>query len=167
MEESNPLMTRLSFGEPGVAGLELTVPRLLARTGMPDTTSAYVAVTFSPQASVAYFLRGVLESAGFAVSAASFCPNDLQRVVMRTRPDVIVYDLSFPFNENWHQFQELKHRPSIHNIPVVITTSEARELYRTVGVSAAVELFKRPDDVTELRAAVRCAIEAATPVHAA
>jgi twitching motility two-component system response regulator PilH len=124
-------------------------------------------VTFSPQPSIAYFLRGVLDSAGFTVAEASFRPDDLEAAVQRNRPDVVVYDVSFPFSENWHQCQQLLRRPAFHDIPLVITTSEKRELCRTVGISAAVELFRRPDDVTELRGAVRKAIETANPLHAA
>jgi CheY-like chemotaxis protein len=123
-------------------------------------------VTFSPQPSVAYFLRGVLDSAGYAVAEASFHPDDLETAIHRNRPDVIVYDVSYPFTENWHQCQQFLQREALSDIPVVSTTSEQRELRRTVGVVAAVELFRRPDDVTELRQAVRKAIEASGPVHA-
>ena len=38
-------------------------------------------------------------------------------------------------------------------MPIVITTGDARELYRRVGVPAAIELFRKPDDLTELRGA--------------
>ncbi len=132
---------------------------------MPVAPRSYVAVTFSPQPSVAYFLRGVLESAGFSVTAAAFQADDLEAAVERTRPDVVVYDVSFPFKENWNQCQQLLRRPAFYHIPLVVTTSERRELFRTVGVSAAVELFSRPDDVTELRTAVRRAIETANPLQ--
>jgi len=135
-------------------------PRLRDGARMPGTGRSYVAVTFSPQPSVAYFLRGVLDSAGFAVSDASFRPDDLEVAIQRNRPDVIVYDVSYPFRENWHQCQQLLTHAGAADIPVVITTSEQRELRRTAGVSADVELFRRPDDVSELREAVRRAIEA-------
>jgi CheY-like chemotaxis protein len=128
---------------------------------MPGTPRSYVAVTFSPQPSVAYFLRGVLDSAGFAVSDASFRPDDLEVAIHRNRPDVIVYDVSYPFRENWQRCQQLLKQVGAADIPVVITTSEQRELRRAVGVSAAVELFRNPDDVAELRHAVRRAIQAA------
>jgi CheY-like chemotaxis protein len=134
--------------------------QLPSSTGVPGTSRSYVAVTYSPQPSVAYFLRGVLDSAGFAVAEASFSPDDLETAIHRSRPDVIVYDVSYPFRENWSQCQQLLRREALSDIPVVITTSEQHELRRTVGVVAAVELFKRPDDVTELRQAVRRAIEA-------
>ena len=126
---------------------------------MPGVSRSYVAVTYSPQPSVAYFLRGVLDSAGFMVSDASFRPDDLEAAIHRERPDVIVYDVSYPFRENWQQCQQLLKQAGASDIPVVITTSEGQELRRTVGVASAIELFRRPDDVTELRQAVRKAIQ--------
>jgi len=48
----------------------------------------------------------------------------------------------------------------------VITTSEAGELFRRVGVSSAIELFARPDNLAAVQSALRRAIEAAAPVHA-
>lgn len=133
---------------------------------MTGTPRPYVAVTFSPQPSVAYFLRGVLDSAGFQVAEAAFRPDDLEAAVHRAHPDVIVYDVSYPFTENWRQCQQLLQRAAVRDIPVVITTSEQRELKRSVGVSAAVELFSRPDDVTELRRVVQRAAETCRPAEA-
>jgi DNA-binding NarL/FixJ family response regulator len=123
-----------------------------------NETLPYAVVTFSRQPSVAYFLKGVLDCAGFTTIAASSSPQDLEAAVERMHPDAIVYDVSFPFAENWDQLQEL--RATLGNIPVVITTSEARELYRRVGVSSAIEIFRRPDDVTEIREAITGAIRA-------
>ena len=134
---------------------------------MAGSNRSYVAVTFSPQPSVAYFLRGVLDSAGFTVAEAAFRPDDFELAIERSHPDVIVYDVSYPFRENWQQCQQLLGRAAASDIPVVITTSEQRELKRTVGVSAAVELFRRADDVTELRQVVRQAIETSHPAYRA
>jgi DNA-binding NarL/FixJ family response regulator len=134
---------------------------------MPGTTRSYVAVTFSPQPSVAYFLRGVLDSAGFMVAEAAFRPDDFEVAIERSHPDVIVYDVSQPFEENWRQCRQLLRRASLNDIPVVITTSEQHEFRQTVGIPAAVELFKRADDVTALRQAVKRAIETSSPAHRA
>ena len=130
---------------------------------MTGTPRPYVAVTFSPQPSVAYFLRGVLDSAGFEVARASFSPEDLETAIHRARPDVIVYDVSSPCRENWRQCRRLLDRAAAYDIPVVITTSEKRELKEAVGVSAAVELFRSADDVSRLRRAVRRAVQATDP----
>ena len=118
----------------------------------------YVLVAFSPQPSVAFFLKGVLDCAGFTVVAASSELATLEQIVERTRPDAVVCDIGFPFLENWTALQQTCHRPALRHLPVVVTTSEVLELRRQVGETGAIELFRRPDDFSALRAAVQSAI---------
>lgn len=134
---------------------------------MAQAIPAGIVVTFSPQPSIAYFLKGVLDCAGFTVVAAASDLDELEARVELVRPDAVVYDVSFPFTENWHNLQQLRSRGALRNVPVVITTSEARELYRRVGVSDAIELFRRPDDIAALREAVCATIERSLSVHQA
>jgi DNA-binding NarL/FixJ family response regulator len=125
-----------------------------------DDSTPYPAVAFSRQPSVAYFLKGVLDCAGFTVVAALSSPHELEAIVAQTKPKVIVYDVSYPFKESWDALQELRQMPAFSATPVVVTTSEAHALYRALGVSAAIEIFARPNDVTELREVVRRTVEA-------
>jgi CheY-like chemotaxis protein len=125
------------------------------------------AVVFSPQSSLAYFLKGVLDCAGLAVTAAVSDYDELDAVVRGTPPDVIVYDVSFPFAANWQKLQELRSRPAFRRVPVIVTTSEARELFRATGCSSAIEIFARPDDVSGLRNALLGAIQGIAPMNAA
>jgi CheY-like chemotaxis protein len=125
------------------------------------------ALTFSPQSSVAYFLKGVLDCAGLTVSGAFSNLDDLEAAVGRSRPDAIIYDVSFPFAANWEGLREARSRPVLRDLPFVVTTSEARELFRATGCSSAIEIFSRPDDVASLSRALRGAIEAVAPGHAA
>jgi CheY-like chemotaxis protein len=134
---------------------------------MADSGRQYVVVAFSPQPSLAYFMKGVLDCAGLTAIAASSNPEEIEALAQRARPDAVVYDVSFPFVENWDRLQELRTRPALSDIPFVITTSEAQELERRVGVSTAIELFSRPKDVQEFQSAVRSAIETGARGHAA
>jgi CheY-like chemotaxis protein len=118
----------------------------------------HVLVTFSPQPSVAFFLKGVLDCAGFTVVAASSELTALEQIVEQTRPDAVVCDIGFPFLDNWKALQQACGRPALRRTPVVVTTSEVRELSRQVGETGAIELFRRPDDFSDLRAAVQSAI---------
>jgi CheY-like chemotaxis protein len=127
---------------------------------MADTARPYVVVAFSPQSSVAYFMKGVLDCCGLTAIAISAGP-EIEAVAERVHPDAIVYDLSFPFVENWQRFQELRDRPALQDVPFVITTSEVAELQRRVGVTTAIELFSRPKDLAKFQAAVCQAIESA------
>jgi CheY-like chemotaxis protein len=116
---------------------------------------------------VAYFLKGVLDCAGLTVTAAVSDTSDLEAIVRSTPPDALVYDVSFPFAANWQKLQELRARPAFRRVPVIVTTSEARELFRATGCASAIEIFARPDDVSGLRNALMGAIESIAPVHAA
>ena len=128
---------------------------------------SYVVVAFSPQPSLAYFLKGVLDCAGLHAIASSSSLEELETLAQGARPDAIVYDVSYPFAENWQQLQQARNRPALGGIPFIITTSEARELFRKVGCSTAIELFARPSDLAAFQAAVRAAIESAAPGYAA
>lgn len=134
---------------------------------MAETVRGCVAVTFSPQSSVAYFLKGVLDCAGLDIIGAFSNADELEAAVQRARPDAIVYDVSFPFAASWQALQDVRNRPALRGIPVVVTTSESRELFRATGYSSAIEIFARPDDVLALRQALRGAIEAVAAGHAA
>jgi DNA-binding response OmpR family regulator len=117
-------------------------------------------IAFSPQPSVADLLKRVLDEAGFTASAAWGSPDELEMLVQRTNPDAVVYEVGFPFVEHWHQLQDLRSRPLLRSIPVVVVSGEPQELYRRVGASAAFEIFTYPNDRGEVRAAVCRAVDA-------
>lgn len=124
-----------------------------------------IVVTFSPQPSVAAFLLRIVDAAGFRAFATASTVEELETLVKRVSPDAIVYEIGFPFADNWHQLVEARRRPWLEKIAIVITTGDARELYRRVGVLAAIELFRKPDDFSELRGAILGAIREAAPAH--
>ena len=124
-----------------------------------------IIVTFSPQPSVAAFLQRIVDAAGFTANATASTVEELEALVNNVSPDAIVYEIGFPFMDNWHQLVQARLRPCLQKMPIIITTGDARELYRRVGVPAAIELFRRPDDLTELRGAILEAIREAAPAH--
>jgi CheY-like chemotaxis protein len=134
---------------------------------MDETSAISVVVTYSPQSSVAYLLKGVLECAGLSVSAAVSELQDLETCVKKCRPDAIVYDVSYPFGDNWQKLLEVRSLPALRNLPIVIMTSEARELFRVTGCSSAIELFARPNDVAPFRQTLLGAIRDLASDHAA
>src|SRR5262245_44020543 len=128
---------------------------------MSDTDRSYVVLAFSPQPSLAYFLKGVLDCAGMTAIASSSTVDELELLAQRVRPDAIVYDVSYPFAENWNQLQQARNRAALRNLPIVVTTSESQELFRRVGYAGAIELFARPKDLAAFQATVRSAIQTA------
>lgn len=116
----------------------------------------HVVLTFSPQPSVAEFLSRIADEAGFASQATSTV-EQLRQAVHECAPDAILYEIGFPFTDNWHQLTHLRAQSPLCHVPVIVTTADAGELYRRVGVPA-LELFRKPDDLTEVRTAVLSAI---------
>ncbi len=125
---------------------------------MGETPTPYV-VVFSPEPRVAYFLKGVLDSAGFAATATSLQPDDVLLAVERTRPDVIVFDVTRRVAGTWDSLERLRRWPLVRDIPVVIVTSDALAVDGDADICPAIELSGRPDDVTHVREAVRRAVE--------
>ena len=126
---------------------------------MSQPSRAYVVLTFSPQPAAATTLQQIVDAAGFACQASSSC-EDLERHAADVMPDAVVYELSFPFSENWHHLVQVRSRPTLRCLPFVITTTDARELYRRVGVPA-LELSQHPNHLRELREALLGVIQAA------
>src|SRR5256885_12302667 len=120
-------------------------------------------VAFSTQPSVGEFLRNILEKAGFdALAIVSGRSVALEALVEMVKPDAVMYDIGFPFAPHFDELEQLRRngRP-LGRVAVVITTSDARQLKRRVGVDDALEIFRRPDDLSEIRSAVIGAIERA------
>lgn len=116
-------------------------------------------LTYSSQPSVADFLRRIAHAAGFDSHAAS-SPAELKAVATRLRPDVVLYEIGFPFTDQWEQFTQLRREAALQHLPFVLTTPDASETLRRIGVHA-LELFRKPDDLSEIRHAVLTAVTSA------
>jgi DNA-binding response OmpR family regulator len=115
-------------------------------------------IAFSPQPSVADFLKKILEKAGFSASACWATPDHLEAAVLQTPPDAVVCEVGFPFAQQWRALTDARRRPALRNVPFVIVTGEPEELFRRVGVRAALSIFSRPDNSADVRAAVEAAV---------
>jgi DNA-binding response OmpR family regulator len=121
--------------------------------------SAHV-IGYSPQPSLADFLKRLLEGAGFTATAC-WSPQDLDRDLVKHQALAVVYEIGFPFKENWNNLQQVRLRQPLTDVPFVIVTAEPDELYRRVGARADLTLFAKPSDPRELRDVVATATAAA------
>ena len=115
-------------------------------------------ITFSPEPSVADFLKRIVEDAGFVATAIWSSIEDLENAVAQVRPSALVYEVGIPFAEKWESFLAAIRRPAIAGIPIVIATPASAEQCRRAGAAATLEILPRPtrDEVTEaILAAVR------------
>ncbi len=64
--------------------------------------------------------------------------------------DVVIFDVSFPYQENWQHFVDFKELLDGRNVPVVLTTTNERALRDLVGSTHALEIVGKPYDLDQL-----------------
>lgn len=112
-------------------------------------------------------LRMALEAEGFVVAIGNLHDlrgheQDLLAFLERIRPDVILYDLSPPYEENWAFLQRVRELPTFARSALVITTTNERAVRRFVSLPV-VEILGKPYDLDVLIQAMRQAISPAPP----
>ena len=91
-----------------------------------------------------------LEAEGFAVTTAEDGCSALEKVE-RIRPDLIVLDVMMPGRDGLDVLQELKKRPEVAGIPVVLLTAKATDADVWEGWKAGADYYMtKPFDPTEL-----------------
>jgi CheY-like chemotaxis protein len=80
--------------------------------------------------------------------------------VEKHQPDVIVFDISFPYDHNWHRCQEFHDVHDLRKIPVVLTTTNEEALTDMVGPTPTIEIVGKPYDLERLAEAVAHALSA-------
>jgi DNA-binding NtrC family response regulator len=75
------------------------------------------------------------------------------------RPEVVIWELSIPYDENWAFFRNIRQTPSVLNCPVILTSTNVTQL-RNVADPAidAFEVVSKPFDLNQLIDLVRQAL---------
>ena len=75
--------------------------------------------------------------------------------INKFHPDVIVYDIAVPYDENYQLLQKLLARRAATRLPFVLTTTNKDALQKMIGESLpAHELIGKPFDIHEIIDAV-------------
>jgi hypothetical protein len=84
------------------------------------------------------------------------------RYLAEYEPQVVIFDIDAPFEENWHLFGTLLHDKAMEGRGVVLTTTNKQLLDKTIGESSRVlELVGKPYDLNEIKLAIEAALKRA------
>jgi CheY-like chemotaxis protein len=112
-------------------------------------------------------LKVALEQQGYAVAAGHV--SDLKKgqvdvldFVEEHQPDVIVYDVAIPYEENWRFLRLLQSSDVLKDAKWVITTTHRKRLEELVGECGEVyEVVGKPYDLVQIAQAVQKALDSA------
>ena len=127
-----------------------TVPSVLVLNSSQDTIDV---------------LKLALEQEGFAVawahvSAVKSGETDMLTLVEQHAPDVIIYDIALPYEENWTFLRLLRTSEALKGICWVLTTTHRKRLMELVGeVGEVHEIVGKPYDLKQIVDAVKASLE--------
>jgi DNA-binding response OmpR family regulator len=85
---------------------------------------------------------------------------DFARYVRHHDPQVVIFDISPPYEENWQFFKTLRDDGAMQGRGLVLTTTNKVRLDETVGSdSDALEIVGKPYDLDQISAAIAAALK--------
>jgi DNA-binding response OmpR family regulator len=85
---------------------------------------------------------------------------DFARYMARHQPDVLIFDISPPYAENWEFFKTLRDGKAMAGRGLVLTTTNKDRLDEAVGEdSEAFEIVGKPYDLDQIQQAIDAALK--------
>ncbi len=122
-----------------------------------------VVAVFNSSEDVVQLLRTALEEDGYTTATAHVSEikqgqQDVVDFFERYDPQVVIYDVSLPYEENWTFFRLIRDAQAAQGREFIITTPNKRALEELVGESEALELIGKPYDLETILARVAAAV---------
>jgi len=121
---------------------------------------AQVVAIFNTSEDTTDLLRIVFENAGFVVVTAFTNllrdgKVDLEAFMRQHQPEVIVYDIAVPYEQNWRLFEHIRAAPACEGVSFVLTTTNVKHVRRLAGDLEVHEIVGKPYDLDEILGALR------------
>jgi DNA-binding response OmpR family regulator len=85
---------------------------------------------------------------------------DFARYLGKHEPEVVIFDISPPYQENWDFFKTLRNVKAMEGRGLVLTTTNKKRLDETAGKdSEAFEIVGKPYDLDQIKIAIHVAME--------
>jgi DNA-binding response OmpR family regulator len=131
---------------------------------MPETPIVVAIVNTNPD--LVRLLRVNLEAAGYVVIVIHIediktASGDVEAIIERHNPRVVIYDIVPPYDVNWRFFDHLRTTSAFHGRHFVITTVNISQVQRIVGKESVVyEVVGEASDIQQVVRAVKEASKA-------
>jgi DNA-binding response OmpR family regulator len=78
------------------------------------------------------------------------------KYIDKHNPEVVIFDISPPYDENWHFFKTMRDSTAMRGRGSVLTTTNKNRLDEVLGSdSRALEVVGKPEDLKQIRAEIK------------
>jgi DNA-binding response OmpR family regulator len=131
----------------------------------PATPIKQVVALFNASDDTVEMVRRMLDASGLdCLVGCHFTdlkkgPGNFARFVGTHNPDVVIFDISPPYQENWDFFKTLCDTKAMDGRGLVLTTTNKARLDESAGSdSKAFEIVGKPYDLDQIKAAIHDAL---------
>jgi DNA-binding response OmpR family regulator len=136
-----------------------------------STPAKQVVALFNANDDTVEMVQRMLDASGFTCLVGCHFSDlkagliDFARYLDEHGPDVVIFDISPPYRENWLFFKGLRDGKAMGGRGLVLTTTNKDRLDETVGRdSEAIEIVGKPYDLNQIDRAIHAALERAQQV---
>jgi DNA-binding response OmpR family regulator len=141
----------------------------MTRTASAQTRQ--VVALFNASDDTVEMVQRMLDASGFSCLIGCHFSDlkkgrvDFARYLDLHEPEVVIFDISPPYWENWRFFKTLRDGKAMEGRGMVLTTTNRKRLDETVGEdSDAFEIVGKPYDLDQIKGAIHLALKRAREV---
>jgi len=133
-------------------------------TGTTSAPTRQVVALFNASDDTVEMVQRMLDASGFCCLVGCHFADlkkgrvDFARYLELHEPEVVIFDITPPYIENWRFFKTLRDGKAMEGRGLVLTTTNKKRLDETVGMdSEAFEIVGKPYDLEQIKNAIASA----------